>query len=78
VYRSQEEIEAWKQRDPIPAFRRRLIEAGAFSDADLEELEGSVFMQLDEAVKFAAGAPKPEPKDALDGVYADTHNGLVF
>jgi TPP-dependent pyruvate/acetoin dehydrogenase alpha subunit len=78
VYRSVEEIEAWKQRDPIPAFRQRLVQAGLFSDGDLEEIEGSVFTQLDEAVRFAASAPKPEPKDALAGVYADTHNGLVF
>jgi pyruvate dehydrogenase E1 component alpha subunit len=78
VYRPLDEIEAWKQRDPIPTFRKRLIEEGFFSDADLEEIEGSVLMQLDEAVKFAASAPKPEPKDALVGVYADTHDGLVF
>jgi pyruvate dehydrogenase E1 component alpha subunit len=78
VYRPAEEIEAWKQRDPIPAFRKRLIQAGLFSDGDLEEIEGSVFAQLDEAVRFASSAPKPEPADALAGVYADTHNGLVF
>jgi TPP-dependent pyruvate/acetoin dehydrogenase alpha subunit len=78
VYRPVEEIEAWKQKDPIPTFRQRLIQADIFSDGDLEEIQGSVFMQLDEAVKFAADAPKPEPKEALAGVYADTHNGLVF
>lgn len=78
VYRSPEEIETWKGRDPIPAFRRRLLQEGVFSDSDLEDLEGSVFLQLEEAVKFAAGAPKPEPKDALSGVYVDDHNGLVF
>ena len=78
VYRSVEEIDAWKQKDPIPAFRQRLIKAGVFSDADLEEIEGSVIMQLNDAVSFAVSAPKPELKDALAGVYADTHNGLVF
>ncbi|MDZ4160007.1 MAG: thiamine pyrophosphate-dependent dehydrogenase E1 component subunit alpha [Anaerolineaceae bacterium] len=78
VYRAVEEIEAWKQKDPIPAFRKRLIQSNVFSDGDLEEIQGSVFMQLDEAVKFAANAPKPEINDALAGVYADIHNGLVF
>jgi len=78
IYRAAEEIEAWKGKDPIPAFRKRLIETGSFNDGDLEEIEGSVFKQLDEAVTFAAGAAKPELADALAGVYADTHNGLVF
>ena len=78
IYRSVEEMEAWKKKDPIPAFRNRLIKAGVFNDADLEEIEGSVITQLNEAVSFAANASKPEPKDALAGVYADTHNGLVF
>jgi len=78
VYRPTEEIDAWKQKDPIQAFRKRLIKAGVYNDADLEEIEGSVIVQLNEAVSFAVNAPKPELKDALAGVYADTHNGLVF
>jgi acetoin:2,6-dichlorophenolindophenol oxidoreductase subunit alpha len=78
VYRPIEEIESWKAKDPIPSLRVRLIKSGIFSDGDLEEIEGSVFVQLDEAVQFASSAPKPETKDALAGVYADTHNGLVF
>lgn len=78
VYRPAEEIESWKAKDPILRFRARLIAEGVFSDAELEELQGGVITQLDEAVRFAAGAPKPASEDALAGVYADTHNGLVF
>jgi TPP-dependent pyruvate/acetoin dehydrogenase alpha subunit len=78
VYRSIEEIESWKKKDPIPSFRRRLIDEGILDEADLEEIEGSVIEQLDEAVRFATNAAKPEAEDALAGVYADTHNGLVF
>ena len=78
VYRAAEEIEAWKAKDPIPSFRGLLVRSGIFNDGELEEIEGSVFAQLDDAVRFASSAPKPEIKDALAGVYADTHNGLVF
>jgi pyruvate dehydrogenase E1 component alpha subunit len=78
VYRTVEEIETWKRKDPIPTFRKRLIASGIITDSDLEEIEGSVLKQLDEAVVFAKGAPKPGAMDALLGVYADTHNGLVF
>jgi len=78
VYRSPDEIKAWKKRDPIVLFKRRLIDSGLFDDGSLEEIQGEVITRLDEAVVFAAAAPKPQPEDALAGVYADTHDGLVF
>lgn len=78
VYRSTDEIKAWKKRDPILLFKQRLIESGLFDDGLLEEIQGEVITLLDEAVAFAADAPKPQPEDALAGVYADTHDGLVF
>ena len=78
VYRTQEEIQSWQKKDPIVGFRNKLIESGLFDDGDLEEIQGSVITQLDEAVAFAVHADKPATEDALAGVYADTHNGLVF
>lgn len=78
VYRSGEEIEAWRALDPIPTFRAKLIRSGLLDDGALEEIEGEVFARLDDAVAFAAAAEKPAPADALAGVYADTHGGLVF
>jgi pyruvate dehydrogenase E1 component alpha subunit len=78
VYRTAEEMDEWRRRDPIPAFRLRLAASGIFNEAELEELEGAVFDALDEAVAFASQAPQPKPDDALYGVYADMHNGLVF
>ena len=78
VYRTREEMEAWKARDPIPAFRLRLLDSGLFDEAAMEEIEGQVLQQLDEAVAFAAAAEMPAPEEALYGVYGDTHDGLVF
>jgi TPP-dependent pyruvate/acetoin dehydrogenase alpha subunit len=78
VYRLPGEMEAWRTRDPIPAFRRRLLEAGPFDEAALHEIEAGVPAQLDEAVAFARAAPVPRPEEALQGVYADTHGDRVF
>jgi pyruvate dehydrogenase E1 component alpha subunit len=78
VYRSAEEMESWKGRDPIPAFRRRLVTGRSLDEGEIEELEGAVFTALDEAVAFAKAAPMPQPQEAMQGVYADTHGGLVF
>lgn len=78
VYRTQEEIQSWKKKDPIIQYKAKLIDSGLYTDGDLEEVQGSVILQLDEAVSYAKAAEKPEAEDALAGVYADTHNGLVF
>jgi acetoin:2,6-dichlorophenolindophenol oxidoreductase subunit alpha len=78
VYRTEEEMEAWKARDPIPSFRGRLLQSGTIDEAELEETIGSVVKLLDEAVDFAAASPKADPSGALEGVYADTHGGRVF
>lgn len=60
LYRGKEEIEAWKERDPIPALSERLKEEGQLEDADLEQLEESVGATIEEAISFAeAGTEEP-------------------
>lgn len=78
VYRKPGEMEEWKKRDPIPTFRKTLLDSGKFSENDLQTIETSVRQQLDEAVQYAKSAPMPQPEEALAGVYGDDHNGLVF
>jgi pyruvate dehydrogenase E1 component alpha subunit len=78
VYRSKEEMETWRQRDPIPNFRRHLIENDIASEDDIQAVEDEVQAVLHEAVQFAANSPRPEPGSALEGVYGDTHGGRVF
>lgn len=78
VYRSPEEINEWKKRDPIPRFKARLLQEKQVEESVLEDIQGQILAQLDEAVAFAKQSAQPEPKDALLGVYSDTHNGLVF
>jgi TPP-dependent pyruvate/acetoin dehydrogenase alpha subunit len=78
IYRPPGEMEEWRARDPVPAFRQRLLEDGAFDGAALKKIEAGVQVQLDEAVAFAQAAPLPQPEEALQGVYADTHGDLVF
>ena len=63
-YRTDEEIERWRERDPVPA-------AGAALDpAERERIDAEVEALLDEAVAFARESPHPDPAGALDYVYA--------
>ncbi len=77
VYRSKTELEEWRSRDPIPTFRDRLLDHG-IPLTEIETIDADIQAVLDEAVAFAAASPLPEPETALDGVYADTHQGRVF
>ena len=60
LYRSKEEIESYRQHDPIPALEALLRERGALADADLQALEQAVAGEIQEAVEFAeAGTWEP-------------------
>jgi TPP-dependent pyruvate/acetoin dehydrogenase alpha subunit len=78
VYRTRQEIDAWRQRDPIPTFQQRLLEAELVTVSEIAEIKAEVQARLDEAVQFAANSPQPAAESALDGVYFDTHAGKVF
>jgi pyruvate dehydrogenase E1 component alpha subunit len=77
VYRSRDEVAHWEALDPIPRFRRVLAERGV-PEGVIEEVEGDVFLAIDQAVDFARRAPPARVEDALAGVFGDTHNGAVF
>lgn len=78
IYRSKDEMAEWQRRDPVAAFRGRLISEAGLPEGEIAQIERDVQATLDEAVAFAASSPKPAPETALAGVYGETHAGLVF
>jgi len=56
LYRTKDEVEEWKRRDPLQRSRARLLEIG-FPETDLEALEGDVKAEIEDAVKFAEESP---------------------
>ena len=77
VYRPREEVAHWQTLDPIPRFKRVLVECG-IAEGQIEEIEGSVMADLDAAIAFARVSPPARVEDVLVGVYGDTHGGRVF
>jgi 2-oxoisovalerate dehydrogenase E1 component alpha subunit len=68
-YRSREEVEIWKRRDPILRFEAYLEERGLLG-ADLkEEMLERVMAEVDDATAYAENAPYPEPEEALEPVW---------
>jgi pyruvate dehydrogenase E1 component alpha subunit len=70
AYRSREELEAWRARDPIPRFRTWLVERGWLTEADDARLAAEVAADVDAATAFAREGPWPDPAEVLDDVYA--------
>ncbi len=69
-YRTREEVELWKKRDPIARLRQVLETAGLLSRAEQEALEARAVAEVEDAVKFAQEAPYPDVATAATGVYA--------
>jgi len=69
-YRSKEEVEEWKQKDPIKRLRQQLLQNKMATEAELDKIEKNVLRELDEAVKFAQESPEPAPEEAMEDIYA--------
>jgi TPP-dependent pyruvate/acetoin dehydrogenase alpha subunit/pyruvate/2-oxoglutarate/acetoin dehydrogenase E1 component len=69
-YRSRDEIEAWRARDPIALHRARLAERGVLDREAAERLERAVRVEIDAAVAFAKASAPPPVEAALTDVYA--------
>lgn len=66
-YRSKEEAEAARQRDPITIYETRLRQKGLIDEQAVDEMAAEVKQIVDDAVKFADASPHPE----LSALYED-------
>jgi 2-oxoisovalerate dehydrogenase E1 component len=70
AYRTKEEEQAWKARDPIPSFAAWLVDAGIATRDEVEAVEEKAEEEIERAAEFALGSPTP-PVDELERyVYA--------
>ncbi len=70
-YRTREEVEAWKKKDPILRYRDYLMAEGILTQSVLDEYEIRARREVDEAQARADAAPYPAGEDALGSVYAE-------
>jgi pyruvate dehydrogenase E1 component alpha subunit len=68
-YRSKEEVEEWRKRDPILTFGQRLVDDGVISEDDLEAFDKQAVEIVDEAVRFADESPFPDLASLYDDIY---------
>lgn len=69
-YRTKEEIDEWKARDPIDGLGKKLIDDGLATKDELERIDREVIEMVAEAHTFAQESPYPDPATVLDYVYS--------
>ena len=72
VYRTKEEVEREKLRDPIVTFRERAGKAGLLSDEDVKAIDKDVNDLVDEAVAFAEASPEPPLTDLFTDIFKES------
>ncbi len=70
LYRTKEEVERWKKRDPIPALAALLRGEGLLGQEDLERIEAEAAEEIAGAVSFAEASPWEPVEDLLREVGA--------
>jgi pyruvate dehydrogenase E1 component alpha subunit len=68
-YRSKEEIESWKKRDPIKALRESSIAKNGPSADEFDAIDKETQAWLEDAVEFGRTSPEPDPETALNLVW---------
>ena len=70
-YRTKEEVQEWRGRDPIQRFERQLRDWGMADDAMIKRLEDEVENVVNDAVRFAEESPAPDVSTLFDDVYKE-------
>ena len=69
-YRSDDEVEQWRARDPIPRHEDLMVGVGAMTPDGIEAVRAEMAAEVEAAIEFAEQSPMPDPDDLLTDVYS--------
>jgi pyruvate dehydrogenase E1 component alpha subunit len=70
-YRTKEEVEQYKQRDPVEVVKDTIQKKKLATEKELEAIESRVAQQVEESVKFAEESDFPDASEAFTDIYAE-------
>lgn len=74
LYRTKEEVEQWRQRDPIEAFAAWAMNCGLLTESNVDEINARVDAEIDQAVAFAKGGHLESVTTLERYTYAEGHH----
>ena len=70
-YRESEEIVKWQENDPIGIYNRYLQKEKIATEAELNDIETAVEVEVEKAVEFAEASPDPAPEELFKDIYVE-------
>ncbi len=70
-YRTEEEVEFWRQRDPIDIHSKWLLENDVASQEEIDKVQHDVYEAIGDALQFARESPYPDEADLFTDMFAD-------
>jgi pyruvate dehydrogenase E1 component alpha subunit len=68
-YRTKEQVDQWRKRDPLAVFGDQLVDAGMLEPDERARMDRETIERVDRAVAFADASPYPSPNDLYDDIY---------
>ena len=75
-YRSEDEVEDWIERDPLPRYVAWLMENEVLDEEKLEAIKQAIRQEVEQAVEFAEASARPEPDAFLSEVFVHEYPGF--
>ena len=76
-YRTKEEVEEYKQRDPIEQVKKTLLDNKYATAEEIEAIDKRVELEVEESVKFAEESPWPDDNEVLKDIYVDQNYPFI-
>jgi len=77
-YRTKDELEEYKSKDPIEQVRTILLENNLATEADLEAMEEKIKVQVQESVDFAEASPYPPVDEMYKDIYVEPNYPYII
>jgi acetoin:2,6-dichlorophenolindophenol oxidoreductase subunit alpha len=71
-YRRREEVQSWRERDPIPYMRTWLITENGLTEAELNSIDLACQSKVEEAVEYARNSPEPAVEETYLHVFMES------
>jgi pyruvate dehydrogenase E1 component alpha subunit len=68
-YRTKEQVEQWRAKDPLLTFGDRLVAEGVIDADERKQMDTDAIARVDDAVAFADASPHPPPESLYDDIY---------
>ena len=70
-YRTEEEFQEWKRKDPIPFFEKKILSESMLDKPAVKQMEDEIQAEIRVAFDFAESCPFPEPGQAFQSIFVE-------